>query len=199
MAKKDNSTLPWKVELRQAMLRLCPEPIILEAYGGTGEIWSRCYRAVQQGTVIEKDADKASLLAVQRPGWSVYEGEAVQMLSAGAGSHLEANVLDVDPYGDPWPAIAGFLKSDRPRPERMFVVVNDGLRRKLGVGAAGAVATTRGVAGTFGGNLHPVYLQVCRYLMEQFSAEAGYTIRSFHGYYCGAALSMTHYLAILEA
>ncbi|MFO8154416.1 MAG: hypothetical protein R6U87_00105, partial [Thiohalospira sp.] len=100
----------------------------METHGGLGQIWSVCYRGLTDGIVIEKDPERARFLARQRPTWAVYQGAAEVVLAGGGGAHLCVTVLDVDPYGDPWPTIGPFFQSDRPFPETLAVAVNDGLR-----------------------------------------------------------------------
>ena len=135
--QKDNSTFHQKALLRQmALARLEAEPVVMETHGGEGKLFDACYRGVTRGVVFEKDADKASILGRQRPTWAVYEGDCVASIQGGAGAHLEVNLLDVDPYGDPWPVIDAFFESERPRAERLMVVVNDGLLHSIKKGVA---------------------------------------------------------------
>lgn len=133
--KKDNSTLDDKVMLRAVALRhLGAEPVIMETHGGIGDVWASVYQHVWQGVVFEKDSVKASKLARQRPTWAVYEADCVKALALGAGGYLTVNLLDVDPYGDPWPALTAFFGSVRPFAPRMVVVVNDGMRQPVAIG-----------------------------------------------------------------
>lgn len=200
--QRDNSTLPEKVGLRRVMLRRMREagvePVVIEAYGGTGEVFVGCYASVLSGVVFDKKPERATHLAVQRPTWAVYRADCVAALAGGAGSHLVATVLDLDPYGDPWPAIRAFFESERPRADRLFVVVNDGMRIRMRVGGAWNASTLHAAVERFGNTLHPVYLEVCRWLMERVVEAAGYGVTAFAGYYCGHAKQMTHYLAMLE-
>lgn len=199
MARKDDSTLKEKVALRRVMLRQMKKPpVILEAYGGLGHIWAACYSAVPGGVVFEKKADRSVYLAQQRPTWAVYEADCIMAMIEGAGGHLTINVLDVDPYGDPWPAIAAFFESDRPRVGKLFVVVNDGLRQKVRMGGAWSCDSLRSMVERYGNDLHGVYLEVCREMMKEQAAKAGYTLAAWTGYYCGHAKQMTHYLAVLQ-
>jgi hypothetical protein len=52
-----------------------------------------------------------------------------------------------------------------------------------------------GMVARYGNNLNPIYLEVCQILIAEKAAKAGYCLRRFHGYYCGHAQQMTHYLA----
>src|SRR4051812_3936723 len=129
--QKDNSTFTRKAALRSRTLMMVEHPVVMETHGGAGLIFSRCYRSVKEGIVFERDPDKAAILAHQRPTWAVYECLCENAIAEGAGAHLEVNFLDLDPYGEPWPALDAFFGSDRPFPPRLAIVVNDGLRQKL--------------------------------------------------------------------
>lgn len=196
--KRDNSTFKQKVIIRKEMLKHLEAPIVMETHGGYGELFKACYQNVPSGVVFEKDARKVDRLGLQRPTWAVYEADCIEAIGAGCGNHLEVNVLDVDPYGDPWPVIEAFFSSDRAFPARCFVVVNDGLRQKIKLNCAWHVGSLQGVVGKYGNNLYAVYLDVCRELMQEKAAKAGYNLSRFAGYYCGAAKMMTHYLAELK-
>ena len=195
--KRNNSTFKEKVALRRVMLRQMSEsPVILETHGGLGRLWAACYAGVRDGVVFEKDEGKAAYLARQRPTWAVYEDDCVAALGNGAGAHLTVNVLDLDPWGEPWPAIGAFFESERPRARRLWVVVNDGLRQKARTGSAWSVRSLEGMVERFGNYaINERYLDVCRELLTQKAAQAGYNLDRFAGYYCGHAKAMTHYLA----
>lgn len=196
--KQDNSTFEEKSALRKLMLRqMQDQPVILETHGGAGRLWAECYTLVKQGIVFEKDEEKAAYLARQRPAWAVYEGDCVKALAAGAGAHLLVNVLDLDPYGEPWPALSAFFESERPRAERLWVVVNDGLLAGIRSGRAWAIDSLSGVVQRYGNDLKDRYLDVCKELLIEKAAPAGYFLSRFAGYYCGHAKQMTHYLALL--
>jgi len=200
--QKDNSTFRQKAALRRALLREVTEPVVMETHGGIGALYRACYSRVTRGVVFEKDERKSSLLASQRPTWAVYEADSERALQVGAGAHLTVNVLDLDPYGEPWPCVKAFFTSERPFAPRMWVVVNDGLRQKLRVGGAWSVESLRAAVARFGNDLHGDYLAVCRWLLAEHAKAAGYTLRRFNGYYCGegtgAGQQTTHYAALLE-
>ena len=196
--QKDNSTFLEKVALRRRMLGQVEQaPVVMETHGRFGKIWAKVYGGVRDGVVFEKDSNRAAILARQRRTWAVYEGDCVNALLAGAGAHLEVNVLDLDPYGEPWSALSAFMESDRPRTDVLWMVVNDGLRRKLGVSGAWDVEVMRPAVMQFGNNLFGKYLGVCRWMIQEKAARAGYRLDRFAGYYCGAGKGMTHYLARL--
>lgn len=173
-------------------------PVVMETHGGMGKVFSACYPTVTSGVVFDKDPDKAGFLARQRPTWAVYEADCVAAIAGGAGAHLMVNVLDVDPYGDPWPAIGAFFESERPRATRLCVAVNDGLRQGVRMGGAWHVGSLLSAVRRHGNDLHGIYLDVCQEMMAEKAAQAGYRLDRFAGYYCGHSQLMTHYLALLE-
>lgn len=195
--RRDDSTYAQKVALRRQMLKPVDVPVVMETHGGTGRLFRACYTGVRRGCVFEKKLKRVAFLAYQRPTWAVYQGDCISAIGAGAGAHLAINVLDVDPFGDPWPAIEAFFESERPRPDEMFIVVNDGLRLGIKMGGAWSVATLRGMVEKYGNDLYPVYLEICRELMQEKAVQAGYYLKRFNGYYCGHSQMMTHYLAVL--
>lgn len=200
--QKDNSTLARKVALRGNALRELggEPPVIMETHGGYGEIFRKCYSRVKQGVVFEKSEERSSVLATQRPTWAVYEADCETALQAGCGSHLCINFLDVDPYGHPWSVFDAFFGSDRPRAERLVVVVNDGARRQCRMNVAWKSSEPlRAMAVKYGNDsLDDWYLDVCRAELPARAATAGYQLKRWTGYYCGFAKMMTHYAAVLE-
>lgn len=197
--QKDNGTLPVKIELRKLALQQVTEPVVAETHGGYGEIYDACYYGVvSAGIVFEKDFMRSSFLAKQRPQWSVYEGDCERALLAGVGSHLCANVLDVDPYGSSWGPIRAFFASPRPLAARMVVVVNDGLRQKISIGSSWQVKTLQPLVERFGNGLWDKYLDVCGVLLQEAVEPVGYGVKFFDGYYAGTDKKMTHFLAVLE-
>lgn len=170
----------------------------METHGGFGTLFDACYGHIQRGIVFEKQAEKADTLSLQRPTWAVYEADCEAALEAGAGAHLAIDLLDVDPYGSCWDTIEAFFSSDRPFAERMTVVVNDGLRQSLSMGKAWTVKQLSGMVQRFGNDLHPVYLDVCKVLLQEKAAAAGYEIEHFGGYYCGVKKFNTHFMAVLK-
>ncbi len=203
MPRQDNSTLTEKVALRKNALRRLSEmgveaPVVLETHGGEGKLFDACYATLKEGVVFETDNRKVAILAKQRPTWAVYQADCEVALQGGAGGHLEIDLLDLDPYGQPWPAIEAFFGSQRPFKDLMVVAVNDGLRQKLAMGGAWDVGSLQDVVERRGNDLHPVYLEVCRELLAEKAALAGYQLCHFAGYYCGQNKAMTHYLGVLQ-
>ena len=203
MPKQDNSTFTEKAALRKNALRRLADmgvdrPVVLETHGGEGRLFETCYATLEEGAVFETDNVKVSILAKQRPTWAVYQADCVAALQGGVGGHLAVDLLDLDPYGEPWPAIEAFFCSERPFKECMVVAVNDGLRQKLAMGGAWDVRSLHGVVERRGNDLHPVYLEVCRELVAEKAGQAGYEVVYFAGYYCGKNRANTHYLATLQ-
>lgn len=198
MPKKDNSTYAQKVAIRKSALEEIESPVVMETHGGAGRIFKQCYSHLADGVVFEKEAKRAGLLGLQRPTWAVYEADCVSAISAGGGGHLAVNFVDVNPYGDPWPVIGAFFASERPRPERLVVVVNDGLRQAVKMNRAWWCESLQEMVSEYGNDLHDIYLEVCQELMRRKAAQAGYDLCRFNGYHCGHAKQMTHYLAVFS-
>lgn len=198
--QKDNSTIILKASLRSELLRYIEAPVVMETHGGLGRLYDRCYRAVIDGVVFEKDAQKAEYLARQRPAWAVYECDCVTALEAGVGFHLPINVLDLDPYGEPWPVLDAFLRGHGGEwPERLGIVVNDGLRQKIQINGGWDVASLQGMVGKHGASrMYEHYLEICQEMLAEKASQHGYVLALWTGYYCGAGNNMTHYAAVLN-
>lgn len=120
-------------------------------------------------------------------------------LESGFGAHLEVNLIDIAPVGEPWPTLEGFFNSERPRAAQLAIAVNDGLRKKLRLQGGWSVHSLRGVIERYGNaSLFGCYLDVCRWKLEQMGARQDYRMTHWTGYYCGAKNEMTHYAAVLE-
>jgi hypothetical protein len=201
--QKDNSTFGHKVALRRsALLQLeldgIRQPVVMETHGGMGAIFDACYAHLPEGVVFEKDPEKAAILGKQRPTWAVYEAECEPVLAEGVGSHLQIDLLDIDPYGEPWPVFDAFFQSSRPFAPVMAIAVNDGLRQGLAMGQAWNIQSMAAAVERHGNDLHPIYLEICREMVAEKVAYAGYRLGHFGGYYCGNKKSMTHYLAVIR-
>jgi hypothetical protein len=195
--KQLNSTFFQKAELRSRTLMMIEKPVVLETNGGYGRLFQRCYRHLKDGVVLEADPVKAAALGLQRPTWAVYECKAERALADGIGSHLEVNFLDLDPYGEPWPTVDAFFQSKRPFPNRLAVVVNDGLRQTLRFNAW-SVGSMQQIVSRLGNKIAPKYLEICRDMLSEKAGRAGYKLAKWTGYYCGQRESMTHYAAVFE-
>ncbi len=197
--KRDNSTFDRKAWLRQRALTELEAPVVLETHGGMGKLFARCYSMIPDGVVFENNPVKAAQLGRQRPTWAVYEADCVRALAAGAGGHLPINFVDLDPYGEPWPALDAFFLGIKPTVPRLVLVVNDGLRQKLKMNGGWAVHSLQSIVDRFGNAvLYDRYLEICKDLVKEKAAKAGYSLRRWAGYYCGHLGQMTHYAAVLE-
>jgi hypothetical protein len=180
-------------------LALSAPPVVLETHGGAGKVFDRVYYDCPRGIVFEVDAGKAEILCRQRPSWSVYQARTDVMLAEGAGAHLQVDLVDVDPYGEPWPVLEAFFRSERPRARRVGIAVNDGLRQKLRLQGGWSVNSMRGAVERWGNAvLHEKYLDVARWKVEQLAELQGYQVTGWTGYFCGYNDDMTHYAAVLE-
>lgn len=196
--QKDNSTLSHKLVLRRRALALCPRPAwVLETHGGWGRIGERVYDGCR-GVVIEKTQDKASHLARQRPGWRVYQAVSEAALAAGLASGVAFDLIDLAPYGSPFPVMRALFEHPRELGDSLQLVVNDGLRQKVKLGGAWQVHDLREVVCRRGNDLYDDYLDAARECVEAIVAAAGYRVSHWHGYYTGSHGDMTHYWATLR-
>jgi hypothetical protein len=198
--RKENSAFKMKASLRLQARRLLSEPItMLETHGGSGHLWRAVFPDVEQGVVLDNDARKCEALSQQRPTWSVYEADSAKALAAGVGKHLRFNLIDADPFGDPWPTIEAIFRHERPLADVLALTVNDGLHRKLRLQGAWSIRSMAPVVQFFGNHdLHTRYLDICRWNMERLVALARYRVRHWTAYYCGDNNCLTHYAALLE-
>lgn len=201
---RDNSTYREKVTLRKQALSLLAEqgvtePVVCETHGGEGKIFNACYAHLERGIVFEQNEKKAGILAMQRPTWSVLQGDSISALRAGIGGHLTVDLLDVDPYGAALDVIEAFFSSRRPFARRMAVAANCGGRQKLTINGGWLWSTMRPIVEKYGNDgLHGAYLEICKELVTGYVAHAGYQVSHFAGYYAGVNAQITHYLVMLE-
>lgn len=181
------------------MGRICRDPVVLETHGGFGDLYTRLYSGFR-GYVIEKDPERTEFLAKQRArqGWPVYEGEAARLLGAGLARKVGFDMLDVDPYGEPWPTLEAFFGSERAFQPRMAVAVNDGLRQNARVKGSWRVKSLKEFAKRYGNDkVRAHYLSICEEKLTELARSVGYSVEWWHGYYCGNLDDMTHYGAVL--
>lgn len=196
--KKDNSTLVSKLALRQQALACCEDRVpVLETHGGFGRLYERLYDR-NLGVVIEKDARKAEHLAGQRPFWRVYQGDAVRALAGGLAADVPFGLIDVDPYGSPFPVLEAIFEHPRRLQDRVELVVNDGLRQKVKLGGAWSVEALRPAVRRHGNNVYPIYAEVALETLEEIVAAAGYQVCAWTSRYTGHNNDMTHYWARLS-
>lgn len=207
---RDNSTLKEKLAIRERMLvdirqHDTAEPIVLEAYGGKGDLYRRAYPDIRRGCVLERDPVKVDRLCWQRPTWAVYQGDSPSLIRSGIGSHLQCNTYDIDPYGQPWDAInslfISFAEGLRPVPGVIWLVVNDGARQYLRRKADAIWHTDwlpADVVDRWGNALELNYNEVCKELLERAASPTGYQIADWEVYACGHVQQNTHFRARLE-
>jgi hypothetical protein len=84
-------------------------------------------------------------------------------------------------------------------PDRLAIAVNDGLRQKFKMNGAWSVGVLAEKVARYGNqSFYAGYKEICRELLEEKAAQAGYRLDRWTAYYCGFAGQMTHYGAILE-
>jgi hypothetical protein len=202
----DNATRVAKAQLRsKALIALAKyaEPVVCETHGGMGHLYADCYTHIPVGLVCEKNPEKAQKLLKQRGHkWGVFECDVEKALRAGLGSHLPVNFLDVDPYGDPWPTIDGFLESKRDLPEYLVIVVNDGLRALAQRQRGWTSKTLEPIVRKYGNtDLFNRWLEICREMMLERAEQAGYKMQTWTGYYPKrndyADHHLTHFASLL--
>jgi len=201
MLIKDNTTLQRKAALRFSMLKhlKSKNPMVMECHGGYGKLFDLVYAEFPRGVVFETVSERATALALQRPTWRVYEAPSQLALKVGAAADLPIDFVDLDPYGECWPAIEAYFGSEREFPKRIAFAVNDGLRQKLTTGSGWQVATMKAALEVFSNDgLRPRYLEVCRWNLQRLASPRGYRIVEWAGYYCGFSQQMTHFGAVLE-
>lgn len=197
--KKDNGSFLDKIRLRnKALSWVDGNPEILETHGGSGRIYAALYSEFDNGIVFEKDEKKASFLATQRPTWAVYNCDCVKSLEAGASKNNIFNFIDFDPYGEPWPVISAFMDNHVQFADDLVISVTDGLRQKLQLGGAWQVKSIEKIVKKYGNDLYDKYLSLCREILSEKVAVAGYTISHFEGKYVGHNNGMTIYAAKLS-
>lgn len=195
----DNSTLPEKARLRnQVLSKTRPKPMVLESHGGYGRIYERTWYKAGAGIVIEKDPIKADHLARQRPNWAVFQGDCEKAIAAGLGRSTPFDIIDLDPYGQPFSVLDALALPGRVFPDEWHLVVNDGTRQATMRGVSWHMESLAVQVRKYGTNLYPIYLDVARECVEQFAAKIGFELAGWHGYYTGTNQMMTHYWAVMR-
>lgn len=193
----DNTTLDLKVRLRRSLLAHIEAPFVVEAFGGIGKLYYRCYQDIPRGVAFETQEPKAIYLARQRPHWAVYNSDCVLHLAT-ILKIWPANFFDLDAYGDPWPATWAILSASH-QVNRLAIVITDGLRIKTGVRGAWITSSLEAIAKRYGNEqVHRQYKEFCAEMFAEKTQAAGFKLLYWTNYYCGAAHNMTHHAAIIE-
>ena len=201
--QKDNSTYREKVALRKRALGELAalgvnHPVICETHGGEGKLWEACYQFTEHGIAFEKDPARTGRLAMQRQGWAIYEADCVQALKLGVGAHLAVDLLDCDPYGGALDVVSSYFESPRPFAPVMAVVVNDGMRQALSMGAAWSIKALEPFVLKYGNDaLYQHYGDICGEFIHEKAAAVSYSVSRFVFYYCGKKNFVTHWYALL--
>ena len=177
MPLRDNSTFMLKVKLRRKYLLMVDEPIILESHGGQGALFQALYSNIERGVVLDIKKDSTEVLVAQRPTWAVYQGDSERALMLGAGSHMPCNYFDIDPYGEPWPTMHALFQSKRTWPDRIVLVITDGLRGRIQMNLAWKHEHLAKFVEEFENEgVYHNYLTVGKQLVEDYAAEQGYRL-----------------------
>jgi hypothetical protein len=197
--KQDSSTFSLKKSLRIKALGEIAAPVVMETHGGYGKLFGPCYSHLEQGVVFEKRPERSAKLAMQRPGWAVYEADCEAALRAGVGGHLPVNFVDFDPYGSPWLAMAAFFEGIRPEVPRLALVVTDGLPQRLKLSMAWNTEGLEAAVQHFGNAaMYGRYLDACQWMVQDKASRAGYALRRWTAYLCGFNHHVAHYAAVLD-
>jgi hypothetical protein len=125
-AKKHNSKVAHKLLVRQRVAGLLGNSAeILETFSGEGLMYDGCW-SMFSGACIDSDAAKARDSARSRPRWRTYCGDTGRALSAGWLSSVAFDVVDIDPYGEPWPYVRAFFDTERAMPDQWWLILTDG-------------------------------------------------------------------------
>lgn len=143
---------------------------MLETHGGTGRLYEACYHEIDRGIVCEINEKRAYVLARQRPAWLVCCNDARDICATGMLGKMQVDLVDIDPYGDPWPYTMAAMAALNGM--SYWVVVQDGLPAKLKVSVRD-VKSVRPALGKFGSDIHSQYDQVARFLVEREAERLG--------------------------
>lgn len=194
----DNKTLSDKLRIRRRVLdRLTAPPVVLETHGGFGRIYERTWYRARTGVVIEKDPVKVAHLCHQRPTWAVYQGNSEAVLRAGLAKSIAFDVIDLDPYGQPFTILDALTMPGRTFPNEWHLVVNDGGRNLMKRGLSWKLPMFRSAEKRFGqSGMHKHYLDAALMLVQEFGEKIGYDVTHWHGKNISADIS--HYWAVLK-
>lgn len=115
--------------IRRLAEAAAPPGPVLETHGGTGWLASTVY-AGRTGIGIELNQRKAAARARILPAWWSIVGDSASVLRSGALRWFAPAIIDVDPYGDPWPALEA-AAAGVSVPPAVVLAVTDGLPRAL--------------------------------------------------------------------
>lgn len=197
MAQQDNSTIIEKVRLRRRVLERCPAPpVVLETHGGFGRIYERTWFKAFRGVVIEKDDRKVEHLCRQRPRWAVYQGNSELVLEHGLARTTAFDVIDLDPYGQPFGVLAALSLPGRVFPDTWHLVVNDGGRQAAKRGQSWTIPGMTVAVAKFGRDgVYVNYLEAVKLIVDNFAAKIGFEVSHWEGRCVSADIA--HYWAVL--
>lgn len=160
---KDNTHLVAKRHLRALVLKMTPEPVVLETHGGVGEMRRQVWRDAP-GLMVEKDPNKAQVLAERFPHQTVLCGNSLHLLEADPVWPVPFTIVDIDAYGDPYPAIDHAFACAHLG--AFALVVTDGLIGAAKLGTAWSKSTLRPWVQVHGsGNAYKRWPDVVRFLI----------------------------------
>jgi hypothetical protein len=200
-SKKDNSTLYFKASLRNKLIKNIKDPlVVIDVFAGAGKIYDLCYKNSLTGVAFERNPEKVEKLVEQREKWLVYECDSILGINAACGSIFKFNFIDVDPYGDPWPALhAIFSQKKYAFCDTIGIAVMDGLRQGAKMQVAWKQKGLKQFSDKYGNaELYKFYKELCKEKIEEIISPLGFRISKWAAYYCGTMDLMTHYGGIFK-
>lgn len=133
-SQKHSSALGAKQAQRLEVAHGLPSTArVLEMFAGEGGLYRGVW-ARFTGICVDKVAAKVAQAARQRPRWGCYEGDAVRFLACGMAPE-PWDVVDLDAYGEPWPALRAWATSTRAFAPVTHLFCTDGYRRQRNLSA----------------------------------------------------------------
>lgn len=133
--KIDNGNPDIKADMRRAFTAgLSSDARILECFGGFGVMYDLVWSRFRNGVMFDKKEAAVQHAAERRPSWACYCGDAVRLLGSSLHEGTAFDVVDLDCYGSPWPALRALLFSDRVFAPTTTVFLTDGYMSRAAVG-----------------------------------------------------------------
>jgi hypothetical protein len=169
--KVDNGQTGLKLAVRSAAIEAARPENVVETHAGLGFLRSRMYSGFG-GAVCEKDRAKAERLAAKFRNLTVVYGDSLAYLKVPDFGFV-ASLVDIDPYGDPWPHVRACM-SCKALPGRFVLAVTDGLVQSCRLSTTLKASSLRPVAAAFGAHdLFRRYGDVVRFLLGHWGQQFG--------------------------
>lgn len=177
-AKTDNSHGGVKRAIRLAALKRLESPVVLETHAGLGNMRESCYSGLP-GILCEKNEGRAECLAEKFPEVPVYCGDSIKVAYPDDIGPVVPNLIDVDPFGDPWPHLTALMNAPW-LPDRAVFVVTDGLIQSVRLSNQWIKGSLRPAYEKLGQtSIFKSYDKAVASALEFYAAEAGLTAEFF--------------------